>query len=513
MILVDAKEMQEIDLQAIEEFGIKSIVLMENAGKGAWEIFLKSFSNLEDKSISVIAGKGNNGGDGFVIARYLFNQGFNIKIFLLAKKNSLKNDTKINCELAQKLKIPIFEIENQKKFQKYKKDFKKQDIWIDAIFGTGLKSNIKGFFKDIIEFINKQKKPVFAIDIPSGIDADRGRICGVAIKARVTASFAYAKIGHMVLPGSKYSGKLHIVEIGIPNYIQKKINPKQYAITTKSISQKLKKRTLDSHKGSNGHILIFAGSVGKSGACIMAAKSALKSGAGLVSCAVFSEINNIIETNLIEAMSIPLDSKKNILKTLIKSAKKKQAIIIGPGLGQNKETKKISLDFIKNTKIPIIIDADALNFIAENKSILKKLNPNTVLTPHPKEMARLIDIDVQNLQKNRFEIAKKFATKYKIHLVLKGAKTIIASPNGSVFINTSGNSGMATGGMGDVLCGIIASFIAQGYDICDSCQIAVFLHGFAGDILYKKIGAIGFLPTELINFIPIARERLINSAL
>ena len=501
MILVTSKEMREMDKKTILSFGLPSFTLMENAGKKSYEIFLKSFSNLKEKKIGVVIGKGNNGGDGFVIARYLLNNDFDVTIFLISKKTDLKGDAKKNLTLSQKLKIPIFEIDNETKFKKHKKEMSKIDIFIDAIFGTGLNSDVRGVFKNVINFINNEKKCVFSIDIPSGINSDTGKVCGFAIKSTATATFAFPKIGHIINEGNKHSGKLHIVDIGIPKYISDEVKPKHFALNFEYFKNKIKVRDDNTHKGKSGHILTFAGNIGTTGALIMVAKSALRVGAGLVSMLIPKEINTIIETNVIEGMTIPF--LNDPFKVLIENSKNKNVIAIGSGLGKNKKTKTACLKFIKKTKIPIVLDADVLNFIAEEKNFsLKNLKAEKVLTPHPKEMARLINSTVNKVQKNRIDIAKEFAIKNNAHLILKGHKTIIAHPDGEIYINTSGNSGMATGGMGDVLCGMVAGFIAQGYNIKTASHIAVFLHGFAGDKLAKKKGTIGFLPTDLIEIIP-----------
>ena len=511
MILVTSKEMQNIDSETIYDFGLPGFTLMENAGKKAYEILIKSFKNINKKKIGVVVGKGNNGGDGLVVGRYLINNGFDVEIFLTAKKQDFKKDAKKNLLLLTKLiqetqKPPslnpkIFEIYDEKKFKKYQNRLREKDVIVDAIFGTGLKSDVKGIFKTIIDFINSIQNEVFSIDIPSGINSDTGKICLSAIKSNVTVTFALPKIGHFIYDGYRDSGKLYVVDIGIPEYIIKKNNLKNFVLDSDYFKDKIIKRDEDSHKGKNGHILTFAGNRGTTGALIMLAMSALRVGAGLVSMVVSESINDIVEAKVIEGMTIPFSD--NPLKTLLANLENKNVVAMGSGLGKNEKTKKTLLNFLQKIEVPVVLDADALNFIAEEKEfLLKDLKAEKVLTPHPKEMARLVNLNTQEVQKDRIDIAKNFAVKTNSHVILKGNKTVIVHPDGEVYININGNSGMATGGMGDVLCGMVAGFVAQGYSLKISCHLAVFLHGLTGDTLFNKKGSVGFLPTDLIKILP-----------
>lgn len=501
--VLTADEMREMDRRTIESFGIPGRVLMENAGRGATRLLQETFGDLSGKKIGVLAGKGNNGGDGFVVARYLSQAGIAVTVYLLAKSNLLTGDAAANFALLAPLKIPVIEMPDEQAFFQHELS---QDIWVDAILGTGLSSDVKGYFKTVIEFINASGKPVFAIDIPSGLNSDTGQPGGAGIRAKATATFAYPKLGHYLYPGAAYCGKIGVVNIGIPNFIAKEVNPKQYLLTPESF--KLVHRSSDAHKGQTGRLLVIAGSPGKTGAAAMTAMSAMRAGAGLVTLGIPESINPIAETLGIEAMTCPLpETEEGMLgesafEKIMELSEGKQAIAIGPGLGQSEQTQKTAHRIIGTAKIPLIIDADGLNALSGHTDILKNRKAKTVLTPHPGEMARLTGMAVADIQKDRIACARGFASEFNVHLVLKGAGTVVAHPDGRVFINTTGNSGMASGGMGDVLTGVIAGLMAQGMPPDEAVRAGVYLHGAAADMLAKKIGAVGFLATEVMAAIP-----------
>ena len=517
MYLVTAGEMQEMDRQTIESFGLPGRVLMENAGLGATRILFKKFKGLVDKKVGIVAGRGNNGGDGFVIARYLSQKGVSVTVYLLAKKTTVKGDVAENLNLLAPLDITVIEMPDQKSFSKHKTSMLHQDIWIDAILGTGLKSDVKGYFRKIIEFINSSEKPVFSVDIPSGLNADTGQPCGACIQAHTTATFAFAKTGHLIFPGAGYTGNLEIVDIGIPNYIAEKVGPKQFLLTSALVRSALQKRSPEAHKGNTGHLLIIAGSTGKTGAAAMTALSAMRSGAGLVTLGIPRSLNPVLESQVLEVMTSPLpeaeggildESSFNEIMDLIDG---KKCLALGPGLGTASSTKNLVIQIIQECNIPVVIDADGLNNLIDNVYILKNLKNPVILTPHPGEMSRLIGKPVSFIQNDRINCARNFAKKFKVHIVLKGARTVIAHPDGKVFINPTGNPGMASGGMGDVLTGIIAGFVTQGYSPESATHAGVYLHGTAADTLQKNMAPFGFLATEVMNAIPGQIQHLINA--
>lgn len=508
MYLVTASEMQQMDRETIESFGIPGRVLMENAGLGATRVLLDQFDNIINKNVGVIAGRGNNGGDGFVIARYLAQKGYDVTVYLLAESAGVKGDAAANLKLLAPLNVPVVEMPDEQSFLAHKTGMLHQEIWIDALLGTGLKSDVKGYFKKIIEFINALGKPVFSVDIPSGLNSDTGQVCGACIRAQATATFAFAKTGHILFPGAEYTGYLEIIDIGIPNYIAKNIRPKQHLLTQEKIRTTFRPRIPDAHKGTTGHVLVVSGSVGKTGAAAMTAMSAMRSGAGLVTLAIPESLNTVLETQVLEAMTCPLPETENGIvgessfNKIMDLLSGKKCLVIGPGLGEAAETKKLVHRIIKESPVTIVIDADGLNNIAGSTEILKKAKAPLILTPHPGEMARLMDSTAGSVQKDRITWAREFAEKFNVHVVLKGARTIIAHPDGNIFINPTGNPGMASGGMGDVLTGIIAGLVAQGYSPESATHAGVYLHGAAADTLAKKIGPFGYLATEVMNAIP-----------
>lgn len=509
MYLVTASEMQGMDRKTIEEFGLPGRVLMENAGKGATQIFLKRFDPLSSRKVGILAGRGNNGGDGFVIARYLAQKGLGVTVFLLAHRSRVRGDAAENLALLKSLDILVVELPDQKSFStSIKINILHQDILVDAILGTGLKSDVKGYFKKIIEFVNGLNKPVFSVDIPSGLNSDTGQPCGVCVRAHTTATFAYPKTGHILCPGADYSGNLEVVDIGIPLHVAEEVSPGQHLLTPEMIRSYIQPRPSDAHKGNAGHLLVIAGSEGKTGAAAMTAVSAMRVGAGLVTLGIPRSLNRILETQLVEVMTCPLPETAtgaldefsfDTIQTLLD---KKKCLAIGPGLGTSIGTGKLIHKILRQGRITIVIDADGLNHLAEHIELLKGIGPSVILTPHPGEMARLMRTSVDAIQTDRINCARRFATKFNVHVVLKGAKTVIAHPDGPVFVNPTGNPGMASGGMGDVLTGMIGGFVTQGYPIESATHLAVFIHGAAGDFLAKKNGPIGYLATDVMKALP-----------
>ncbi|MGB5156792.1 NAD(P)H-hydrate dehydratase [Desulfobacterium sp. N47] len=507
MYIVTAGEMQQMDKSTID-FGLPGRVLMENAGCGATQIFLDRFCKKGSEKVGILAGRGNNGGDGFVIARRLARKGIDVNVYLLSKTSLVKGDALENLKLLYPLQIPVFEITGSKSFITNQDFMQNRDIWVDAIFGTGLKSNIEGIIKDVIIYVNSLDKPVFAVDIASGIDSDNGQMHGECIHAELTATFGYAKLGHYLYPGARCSGEIEIVDIGIPSFIADKIAPKQGLLTHERISSILEPRRKDAHKGSTGHVFVIGGSPGKTGAVSMTAMAAMRAGAGLVTLGVPKSLHCVIESATLEVMSCPLSENsegflsESSFDSVMHNVAGKKCIALGPGLGTDPSTKKLLIRILREVQIPVVLDADGLNLLAGQTDELKKLKTPAVLTPHPGEMSRLTGKSIAQIQSNRVVCAREFATEHNVHLVLKGAGTVIAHPDGRVFINSTGNSGMASGGMGDVLTGIIAGFIAQNYTAEDAAKLGVYLHGAAGDALSESIGPFGYLASDMLKILP-----------
>jgi ADP-dependent NAD(P)H-hydrate dehydratase / NAD(P)H-hydrate epimerase len=507
MILVTASEMQEMDRRTIDEFGVPGRVLMENAGRGATRFFLETLPDWSGKTVAVAAGRGNNGGDGFVIARYLAQRGVKVTVYLLSTVDRVTGDAAANLALLPALGVPVREIADADGFAARRTAMAHAHIWVDAIFGTGLNSNVRGLYRDAIDFINRQGRPVLSVDLPSGLQADTGQPCGVAIQATATATFAFAKTGHMLYPGLSHTGRLEIIDIGIPPHISEAVGPAQGLLTTGDMRRVLTPRPAETHKGTNGHVLVVAGATGKTGAAALTAMSAVRAGAGLVTLAVAESLNPVLETQVLEAMTVPLPEAGGRLtgeciETVLDLLRGKQCLALGPGIGTAAETRELVVRLVRQCPVPMVIDADGLNCLAGQLDLLQKAHAPVILTPHPGEMARLAETTTADVQKDRIGCARQFARRHGVHLVLKGARTVVADPNGRVQINPTGNAGMATGGMGDVLTGLVAGLVAQGLSPENAACAGTFLHGAAADALALSMGPVGYAASEVMNAVP-----------
>lgn len=523
MKLPRAKEMQALDKCAIEEFDIPGIVLMENAGLGTVQLMEKELGSPKDHFAVIFIGPGNNGGDGLVIARHLHQRGCMPILFFLVDPDSLTGDPATNLTITKKLRFPYHIIDSINRVQTltvlYKQFISRGKpcyALVDAMFGTGLARNLEGHFADTIDIINSPdfavNVPIVAVDMPSGLHADSAAILGKCVYANYTFTYGCVKPGQIMHGSAEITGKLHLVDIGIPPEAIERTGISTDLLTETEVSQWSKKliRDKSAHKGTHGHLLIIAGSSGKTGAAILAAKGALRSGCGLVSLCVPGELNTIFESQLTEAMTIPLPSFGNYisdvdLDLITESMEGKSAIIIGPGLGTDPATKKVVLHLYNTASVPVVLDADALNILAAHIEDLKEPPAPRILTPHPGEMARICQTTTTKIQGNRLQAARNACALFYHHkqviIILKGDGTIIAHGSGEAMINTTGNPSMATGGMGDVLTGIIGSFVCQGLSPLEAAATGVFIHGLSADKLNDDTG-FGFTATEVADNIP-----------
>nr|WP_320015415.1 NAD(P)H-hydrate dehydratase [uncultured Desulfobacter sp.] len=519
MIIVTTRQMQQMDKNTIETFGIPGRVLMENAGRGALEMLSDHF-DLEGARVAVVAGRGNNGGDGFVIGRYLMEMGVSVSFFLLSTRDRVQGDAGANLDLVVKLLADhplsqFIEIPDKESLEAVAEILPDHDLFVDAIFGTGLNSDVRGIYRDVIELINGSGKAVFSVDIPSGINADTGAVCGVAIQADATATFAFAKVGHILYPGNFHTGDLEVIDIGIPGHIAKAESPDIFLPESHDIAELIPARDFNAHKGNFGHLLVLAGSPGKTGAGALCANAAMRTGAGLVTLGVPEKLMPVIEPMVIEPMTTSLAQTPSggldaaALDDIIALLADKAALAIGPGMGTDHGTRELIKGIISIASVPMVIDADGLNCIAKNPDILNTVKAPVILTPHPGEMARLTGKTTADIQQNRMETARNFAEKYKVILVLKGAQTLVACPDGTVFICPTGNPGMACGGMGDVLTGMIAAFLAQNLPPESAALAGVYVHGLCGDLLAQD-HTFGFLASDMVTNIPQALKTLLT---
>jgi NAD(P)H-hydrate epimerase len=526
-----AKEMQHIDRVTIEKYGIAGTVLMERAGLSVVgrinELFFSG--NKEQKQpekVIIFAGGGNNGGDGFVIARVLHNQGRDVEVFLTSIPGKLTGDAKVNYDAAKKFGVKIAPI---RKFTARHSSLRKRNcIIVDAILGTGLSKDVREPLSSLIKKINRMSLPVVSVDIPSGISSDTGRVMGCAVKAGYTVTFGLPKRGHLLYPGAEYTGQLFIEDIGFPGPLLESEKIKVNLTDREEMISLLPERPEYSHKGTYGHVLLVAGSKGKTGAALMAAKACLKTGAGLVTIGIPESLLNTFQARVTEEMILPMPDKGNgtlsseSADAILRFIKKRANVLaIGPGLSAGDEISKLLCRLITESKIPIVIDADGLNSLAGKTGILKKGRVPVILTPHVGEMARLMRQNKEHRAQNTEEIRKKierdrigaakaFAGKTKAYLILKGVPTVTATPDGHVFLNSTGNPGMATAGTGDVLTGMISAFLAQKLSPKDASILGVYLHGLAGDIVAEKRGGRSMTASDMINAIPSAFKKQVN---
>lgn len=516
MKIVSNIQMKQLDRMTIEQYGIPGILLMENAGMAVFHEVLHHLQRMEGKQVAIVCGRGNNGGDGFVVARQLFQQNMKVKVFIAANPAVIGGDAKTNLEILKRLGVPIEVVSPKENKSDFLGQLKQYDLIVDAIFGIGLDRNVDEFIGGVIETINEAGKPVISIDIPSGVNAADGSVCGTAVKAQKTIVFQLPKLGNINYPGSDYTGEMIVKNIGIPQEAIISLNPPIQMITIDWVKSILPKRRADTHKGDYGRVYIVAGSTGMTGAAMLTCEAVLRSGAGLVKVAIPQSLNNIMEVRLTEAITVPLpELKKGVvgisdIEKIIKTMSQSDAVAIGPGSGQSRELEEVLRNIFENSTTPMVLDADALNSLANRKELLKLLKGPAVLTPHPMEMARLTQIAVEDIQRNRVEIAREFAQKWNVIVVLKGARTVVAAPSGEIFINTTGNPGMATAGSGDVLTGIITGFIAQGIEPVSATAAAVYIHGLAGDMAAEELGEYGMMAGDIVTHLPYALKKIVG---
>jgi len=508
MRLVNASEMKEMDRKAIQEFGIPGVVLMENAGRGAAQAFLGHFSPEPGSRTMIVCGRGNNGGDGYVVARYLSEAGLKPLVLVLSQEEKISGEALINLRIIQQMGLDIRFLPDEQAWQSCRTDLAHSHYIVDAILGTGLNSPVRGYYAGVIEDINKSGKPVMAIDIPSGLNADNGAIMGVAVRASLTVTFGLAKVGQVIFPGCDLVGRLVRINISIPKLVLSQV-PEQFRLAVpEDFSHLLLENKGDVHKGHRGHLFLLAGSTGKTGAATLAAMAAVRAGAGLVTVGVPEALNPILEQKLTEAMTVPLPQTSegtlslSALPHVERLLEGKSAFAIGPGISTNPETVQLIRKIVSKCELPMVIDADGLNALVGALDLLESCGDRTILTPHPGEMSRLTGKSTSQIQSDRILAAKGFVESHNCHLVLKGARTLIALPNGLIFVNPTGNPALASGGSGDVLTGLIGGFLARRFPLDKAAIAGTYIHGLAADWLAQDMGKVGILAGELLDVIP-----------
>lgn len=502
-----------MDRLTIEKYGVSSLALMERAGQAVSRVLIERFRGIARGGVLVVAGKGNNGGDGLVIARHLKKKRIPCEVILLARRDELSRDAAHNLGAYLKAKGKIFEM-TQESPELLSQRVKGKGLLVDAIFGTGLKDEVKGPYASAIEVMNASGLPIVAVDIPSGLDADRGRPLGKAVRAEMTVTLGFPKLGEVIHPGLPYVGELVVADIGIHPKAVEEVRPRTELLEEKEICRLIPRREPDTHKGTYGHLLVMAGSRGKTGAAILACRAAMRVGTGLVTLAAQRSLNDIFASSLVEVMTEPLaeDSQEEVEPLSDhgweRLLEKKGAVLFGPGIGVKESAHGALRWLLRNLELPWVIDADGLTLLGGDIERLRSAKTPPVLTPHPGEMARLLGKDTAQVNNDRSGAALRLARDYRCYVVLKGARTVIGTLDGQVFINPTGNPGMATGGMGDALAGVLAGLLAQGFSVKDALELGVFLHGFVGDQVARGRGEMGLIASDIIEGLPAGLKHL-----
>ncbi|HXG91194.1 MAG TPA: NAD(P)H-hydrate dehydratase [Blastocatellia bacterium] len=515
MKILTADQMREVDRLTTAAYGVPSILLMENAAARTVESIEKKLGSMRDRNALVICAKGNNGGDGAAVARLLHAKGALVDVLLLGRADEARGDARANFEIARQLaandsRFRFVEIENVEQL-KQKAASRSHDILIDAIFGTGLARPAAGLFEEAIQFINQLRNdlPIISVDIPSGVASDSSELIGPAVRAHLTVTFTAPKIGNILPPASDYSGELVVAPIGSPDELINNSGSRLNLVERGDVQAWLaaSRRSAHANKGDVGKVLVIAGSRGKTGAASMAGEGAMRAGAGLVTVATAESSQPVVASRVIvECMTEPLPETasgtiaREAADRALELAAAAHVVAIGPGLGSSEEsTRAFVRAFLMKRERPVVVDADGLNSLvpwAENLRGTVELP--LILTPHPGEMARLTGKQISEVVRHRVEIAREFATMHQVVVVLKGSRTLIAAPDGEVYVNPTGNAGMASGGTGDVLTGIIAGLVAQKMDDPIAATIAaVYLHGLAGDIAASRKGLRAMVATDI----------------
>lgn len=509
MRLVTPQQMREIDRRTIEDAGISGIVLMEAAGRRAAETIARRFEAHRSTKVLVICGSGNNGGDGFVVARILSDWGWRVQVVSTVPEDSYQGDASLALGSWRKTGSPVTVFEG---IERTRPLVSGSSLIIDALLGTGITRDVSSPFAELIDLINESGLPVVALDIPSGVDGRCGRICGNAVQADLTVTFAFGKTGLLSYPGAGKAGRVEVVDIGIPDRMVPPLTAE--AVDADAALRLLPVRPAAGHKGTFGHLLVVAGGIGKAGAAALVANGAHRAGAGLVTVATSKEAQQALAVKLTESMTmgLPADATgfaAGALDAVLAQASRSSALVIGPGIGLEEGTRSFVKELVEQVRIPVVLDADALTLIAGDVDSLRgRAGCGTILTPHPGEMARLTGATIADIEANRIDAALDLAQRAGAVVLLKGARTVIAAPDGSLRINTTGNPGLAAGGSGDVLSGIIGGCLAQGMTPLNAATLGAWLHGAAADRLAAEMGECGYLAGEVADTVPRIRKEL-----
>lgn len=516
MKLVTAKEMKALDVQAQNDYAMPGILLMDNAAQAVAEAVHEALTALEGERVVIFCGGGNNGGDGLGAARWLQSYGVSVRAFVVgAALDAVQGDAAIELAMFTKAGGRVEALSTEDDWVLAELAASKADVLVDALLGTGFHGELEGDVLRACELLNKSEKYILAVDVPTGVNADNGAVSENAVRADHTVTVALVKTGLLLYPGREYCGDIELADISMPVKLVEDYKSDKYRLTDEIVRELLPLRKANAHKGDAGRVVICAGSPGYTGAAALASDAAVKAGAGLVSLYTPLSSRDVLAIKLTEVMVHGLlERMPGILgggaaSDVASSAEAADVLAIGPGLGTSESTQEAVRTILQKITTPVVIDADALTALAGHTEILAAMQAQKVLTPHPGEMARLTGLEIAEIEADRINVAKKYAEQWQAIVVLKGAPTVIGCPNGTVYVNSTGNSSLATGGSGDVLTGIIAGLAAQEISLQEAAICGVYLHGLAAELTGIDIG---LAAGELAALLPQAREQVLYGA-
>ncbi len=516
MRILTAEAMREVDRAAIEDFGVPSLVLMENAAIGLADAVADVFPDAS--SAAIFCGPGNNGGDGLALGRHLAVRGYHVELFLVTAGRELRGDALVQLNICRNQGLPMQEIAPDDSLRSALDTAAGLDLLVDALFGVGLKRPLQGQFAELVEMLNGLPRPRVAVDLPSGLNGSRWDIPGPHVDADLTVTFGAPKLAHIFAPAADAVGEVAVADLGVSPEVLQRAEGDLHLLVADELATELMPRPAASHKGDYGHVLLVAGSVGKSGAAVLAARAAVRSGAGLVTVAAPLEIVHTVDGASLESMTAPLPQTEtgglapDAVRRVDELSVGKTVLAVGPGLGQDAATFAAVQQVVSQCELPLVLDADGLNALAAERRVLKERKAETVLTPHPGELGRLLGLTPGEVQSDRIRAVRQGAAEFGAIVVLKGYQTLVGTPDGTVFVNPTGNPGMASGGTGDVLTGLVAGLMSQRYEALSAALLGVFLHGLAGDLAAEGRGQPALAAGDLLSSLPGAFERLSQSS-
>jgi NAD(P)H-hydrate epimerase len=517
--LATAEEMRRADRRATERYGVPSLLLMENAGRGAADAIERALGVVEGRRVAVVCGKGNNGGDGFVVARHLLGRGARISAWLVGRADEVRGDARVNLDALQRAGETVAEAPDADAVARLSAQVRAADIVVDALLGTGVRGPASGAVAAAIDAINAAGaagRSVCSLDLPSGLPSDGEAPAGPVVRAAMTVTFGLPKLGLALPAGLAHAGRLEIADLGVPRAWLAEGIPAGLLEATDARAA-LPLRPHDAHKGRYGHLLVVAGSVGKTGAAVLACLGALRSGTGLVTCAMPGSQQPVVAAQLSEAMTEPLPEtaartiSTKAVERIVELLGRMDAVALGPGIGLDPETQAAVRVLVRDVERPMVVDADALTALAGSAGLCRDAVAPRLLTPHPGEAARLLGSSIADVQADRIASARRLAAESGAVVALKGARTVVAGPDGEVVLNPTGNPGMATGGTGDVLTGVTGGLLAQGVAPVEALRAAVYLHGLAGDLAAATRGEAGLVAGDVAASLPAAIRRVLEA--